>query len=116
MKVTIVFRDRGDDRLIARILSHPEVGVGGMAQIGEILETDYGAKVLRKLEGPADEHIWDLAIGGQGLKLMYDPMTEFDIAAKEPSDNDLVRRIGEDLKGRFRKMGVLRERGDPPTG
>ena len=115
MRVTRVFDKQEDGRLNVRILTYPLVGVGGMIEVSEILETDYGAKILNKLEGPADEYVWDLAIGDQHLALMYDSMSDIEILAKEPADNELVKRIGEDLKARFRKKGILREPGDPPT-
>lgn len=115
MEVRMYFEEQDDGRLVVQILTRGEVGVGGMIEISEVLERDYDAKILNKLEGPADEHVWDLAIGDQHLALMFDPMSDIEIVARAPSDNDLVRRIGEDLEGRFRKKGVLRRPVDVST-
>lgn len=109
MLVSILSDRRENDRFLLLVLASEDINVGGLEEFGEILELEFGAKLVEKYISPTLDYDWAYEVDGQSIHLTSDTTSDFEIFSDTPKGDEIVRRFGEVLKAKFRKKGMLRE-------
>ena len=99
MAVTFKFGKTPEGALVVELIE-ANLAYEVMEELVGFLESDYGAKVTKKVDGP-DARRWFLSIGGQKIRVDYDDMVGIEITAESPEGEAVLTKIGEDLKSQL---------------
>ena len=86
--------------LVVQIIPENRLAYKVMEEVVGFLESDYGAKVTKKADGPFDRR-WFLTIDGHKILVDLDEEFGFDITAETPEGEAVLTKIGEDLKSQL---------------
>ena len=86
--------------LIVQIIPENRLAYEVMEELVGFLESDYGAKVTERADGP-DSRRWFLKIYGHDILVDFDEDFGFDITAESPEGEAVLTTIGEDLKSQL---------------
>ena len=86
--------------LVVEIIPENRLADEVMEELVGFLESDYGAKVTEKADGPFDRR-WYLTIDGHKILVDLDEDFGFDITVESPEGEAVLTKIGEDLKSQL---------------
>ena len=86
--------------LIVQIIPENRLAYEVMEELVGFLESDYGAKVTERADGP-DSRRWFMKIDGHDILVDLDEDFGFDITVESPEGEAVLTKIGEDLKSQL---------------
>ena len=93
-------RRNSQGALVVQIIPENRLAYKVMEELVGFLESDYGAKVREKADGPFWRR-WFLTIDGHKILVDLDEEIGFDITAESPEGEAVLTKIGEDLKSQL---------------
>ncbi len=102
MVTTNVSFARHEDRLRCEV--HGVPGWEGLDKLVRFLEKHYEASVVDTIDGP-DARCCRLQVGGSAVEIQYEDPWGSVLVAVDREAEEIVRRIGEDLRERLDAIG-----------